>query len=1053
MTLACVAVLATLQSSPTLVPTYLRTEYRVAPEGIDVLKPRLSWKLQAASKGLRNLKQTAYQVLVSTASNGLQEGKADGWDSGKTMSADSIHVEYGGKPLTADRAYWWKVRVWDQDGRASAWSSPAKWSMGLLQPEDWKAKWIGYDAAAQPDSGSSPNFRGAKWIWHPDDESGNAEQGIRSFTKSFEAPADIEKATLLVSADDQFELFLNDVGAAKSDGKTDAWKRPAEIDVTNSVRVGANSIRVVAENNGPGAAGLLVKLILRTKEGKDVVFASDKTWMASRESEAAKPAKELFNFGDGPWGWIGQRALVLPPPRFLRAEFQVPKPVRRAVLYGSAFGLADFHLNGKKVGDEYFTPGWTDYEKRVHYRAFDVTKSLRRGGNAVGAVLGDGWYAGYVGYGGRREHYGDKTRAIVQLTIEYTDGTRDVVASGDSWKALTGAIRESDFLMGETYDARRELVGWDLPGLDDFRWQRVDVGAASKGALEAFPGEPVRAYAVLKPKTITRPQPDDVYVLDLGQNMAGFARIRLQGKRGQKVTLRFAERLNPDGTIYTTNLRGARAIDSYTFRGKGVETWEPRFTFHGFQYIEVSGLGRAPKGNEVVGVAVSSDNPKAGTLETSDPMLNQLVRNAWWTQKMNFIDVPTDCPQRDERLGWTGDAQAYIRTASMSDDVQAFFTKWLVSLDDAQREDGQYPMVAPLKVAGADGGPGWADAGVICPWTIYDAYGDRRLLARHYPQMKKFIAFCVGRSTADLLPPEKFHCFGDWVSIGSSTPLDVIYEAYFAFSARLAAQAARALGLEAEAKEHEELYRRLKEAFNKAYVSADGTVKGDTQCAYVLALANDLLDGEVKRKAEAKLVDDIVKHNMRLTTGFLGTRDVMSVLSKIGRNDLAFHLLHSTEFPSWGFTIKNGATSIWERWDGWTPEKGFQDPGMNSFAHYAFGAVVGWMYDQLPGIRNTSPGFTTVRIAPQLDPKLTWCRGTYNSAQGPITSDWRIRGNELTLRVVVPPNVEGEVWVPASGAVRVVGMPELSSVRQEGKCQVFQVGSGEFVFEATNPVR
>ncbi|MFZ4509301.1 MAG: family 78 glycoside hydrolase catalytic domain, partial [Fimbriimonas sp.] len=570
----------------------------------------------------------------------------------------------------------------------------------------------------------------------------------------------------------------------------------------------------------------------------------------------------------------------------------------------------------------------------------------------------------------------------------------------------------------------------------------VDTGAEMNPAVEAFPGQPVRPFAELRAKTITEPT-KGAYVLNLGQNIAGYARLRVEGTKGQKITLRFAERLSPDGNIYTTNLRGARTIDTYTCRGGGVETWEPRFTFHGFQYIEVTGLGRKPKPDEVVAIAVSSDTPTVGKIETSDRMINQLVSNAWWTQRMNFIDVPTDCPQRDERLGWTGDAQAYVRTATMLTDVEPFFDKWLVTLDDAQRADGQFPMVAPVKVAGDDGGPAWADAGVICPWTIYDVYGNEALLRRHYPQMKKFVDFCQKRSTPKLLPPAQFHCFGDWLNINSPTPNEVIYTAYFAGSARILSQAAGRLGNRADEAKYRDLYEKIRSAFQDAYVSPDGRVRGESQCAYVLALGFDLLDEARVPLASKLLVADIEKRGWHLSTGFVGTRDIMHVLSKIGRNDVAFRLLHNKTFPSWGFTIVNGATSIWERWDGWTPDKGFQDAGMNSFSHYAFGAVVGWVMAQPAGIQNLEPGFRVVKVAPQIDPNLKWLRASYDSVRGLVRSEWKVQGSKLTLRVVVPPNVRAEIHVPATS---VVAPAEAGSGSAAGKVTIYRVGSGDYTF-------
>ncbi len=447
--------------------------------------------------------------------------------------------------------------------------------------------------------------------------------------------------------------------------------------------------------------------------------------------------------------WIGsdksRKNVILPPPAYLRTTFQVEKPVRRATLYATALGIFDVHLNGQRVSDDYFNPGWTDYTKRVYYRAFDVTSQVRAGDNALGAILADGWYSGYVGFGKKRDHYGTKPRFRALLHLELADGSTTDIVTGPRWRTATGPIHEADFLMGEVYDAQEAQSpawrGWDSSGFDDSRWGPVDLGAELKPSVQSHPAPPVRAFAELKPRTIKEPKPG-AYVFDLGQNFAGNIRLKVTGEPGRKITLRYAERLNPDGTIYTTNLREARVTDTYLCSGQGEETWSPRFTFHGFQYVELTGLKSPPNEKTITGVALSTDTPVVGRFACSDPMLNQLHSNIEWTQRANFIDIPTDCPQRDERLGWTGDAQVYIGTAALNCDVQAFFNKWLVDLTDGQRADGQFPMVAPVKVAGDDGGPAWADAGVICPWTIYQVYGDRRVLERQYPSMVKFIEFC-----------------------------------------------------------------------------------------------------------------------------------------------------------------------------------------------------------------------------------------------------------------------------------------------------------------------
>jgi alpha-L-rhamnosidase len=709
-------------------------------------------------------------------------------------------------------------------------------------------------------------------------------------------------------------------------------------------------------------------------------------------------------------------------------------------------GIFDVHCNGRRVSEDRFNPGWTDYTKRVYYRAYDVTRELRRGENALGAILADGWYSGYIGFGKRRDHYGRKPRFRAILHVELVGGRTEDIVTDSKWRASTGPIREADFLMGETYDARKAMPGWDAPGFHDGGWQPVDRGAELNPVVQWHPGPPVRAFAELKPKSITEPKPG-TYVLDLGQNFAGVIRLRVSGGPTEKITLRFAERLNPDGTIYITNLREARATDTYISDRSDAIDWEPRFTFHGFQYVEITGLSSRPTEDTITGIAVSSDTPVVGSFACSDPMLNQLFSNIYWTQRANFIDIPTDCPQRDERLGWTGDAQVYIETATMICDVQAFFNKWLVDLTDGQRADGQFPMVAPVKVAGDDGGPAWADAGVICPWTIYQVYGDRRVLERQYPSMVKFVEFCRKRSTPDLLPPAQFHCFGDWLSINADTPKHVIYTAYFARSTLLTHIAARLLGKTEDAKKYGDLYDRIRESFRRAYVGPDGRIKGDTQAVYALAIGFGLVDDAESAQAARYLAEDIKKRGYHLSTGFIGTRSLMSALSLIGRHDVAFRLLHNDTFPSWGFSIKQGATSIWERWDGWTPEKGFQDPGMNSFAHYSFGAVYGWMARTIGGME-ISAYTPAVGIAPVFDPKLSWAKTSYRSVFGTFATSWRREGDRVDLEVTIPANKLANVRLPRGSrgiveggqpGVREVGArPDLGSI--------FHVDSGTYRF-------
>ena len=674
----------------------------------------------------------------------------------------------------------------------------------------------------------------------------------------------------------------------------------------------------------------------------------------------------------------------------------------------------------------------------------------------------DGWYAGYVGFGKKREHYGSKPRLFVQLEIEYADGGMQTVITDNSWKATHGPHLEADFLMGETYDARKEMTGWAQDGFDDSNWHAVAVtdkvqgqpAAPLAGKLQSYPGVTVQKILEIKPKKLTEPQ-KGVYVFDMGQNFAGWARLKVKAQPGTKLVLRFAEMLNPDGTIYITNLREARCTDTYITSGRGEEIWEPRFTYHGFRYVEVTGYPGQPPLDAITGVVVHSNTPPVGSFECSNPMVNQLYKNIVWGQRSNFIEVPTDCPQRDERLGWTGDAQIFIRTATYNMDVAAFFTKWLVDLEDAQSKEGAFPDVAPRKVAMGDGVPAWGDAGVICPWTIYQVYGDRRVIEKHYESMKKWIAY-LQKNSKDLLRPA--YGYGDWVSIGSDTPKDVIATAYFAYSTRLLSEMAAAIGKTEDAKKYQELFEQIKQAFNKAYVSDDARIKGDTQTCYCMGLYFDLLPNEKRQRATGYLVEDVRKHDWHLTTGFVGLSYLLPALTETGNLDVAYRLLNQDTFPSWGYSIKNGATTIWERWDGWTEQKGFQDPGMNSFNHYAFGSVGRWLFGTVAGIDTDDAGYKRIRIEPKPGGGITYARASYRSIYGKIVSDWKIKNGEFTLNVTIPANTTATVYVPAKDAESVTegDLPAAKAegvqlVRMDNGKAVFAVGSGQYRFASKLP--
>ncbi len=1039
----------------------LRCEYRVDPMGIDVIAPRLSWTLKSDYRGQ---KQTAYQVLVASSQKQLNANQGSLWDSGKVQSNETIAVKYAGSALMSNMDCFWKVKVWDKDDNASQWSETAKWSMGLLNPSDWKAQWIGYDPP-ETENRIPGDVQRAHWVWADANANNGTAVGDRYFRRVFEIPSNwqLEEAVCYITVDDAFELFVNGQTVKKARNHGILQK----VEIKSNLQAGTNvfAVRGTNEGSSDNPAGLLVAATIQSKAGEILEILSDGEWKSNVQEVTGwksvgfddsdwSNAFQFGVYGSSPFG--GPKLRHLPPVRYLRHDYSVQsKPIKKASLYATALGNYELYVNNQRISQDYFSPGWMDYTKRIHYRTYDITKVLKSGNNAIGAMLGDGWYAGYVGYARERNHYGQYLRLLCQVNVEYEDGTTQVIASGPSWKASLGPILYGDFLQGEFYDARKEMPGWNGPGFDDSSWQSVAVGSNEVSpTVQAAVSEPVVVFEEVTPISVSEPV-FGTYVFNMGQNFAGVVRLKVQGQAGQIIQLRHAERLNPDGTIYTTNLRSAAATDTYICKGDGVEIWQPYFTFHGFQYVELTGLDSTPGLDVITGLAMSSDTPTTGTFECSDAMVNKIQQNAVWTQRMNFIDVPTDCPQRDERLGWTGDAQVYINTATYHNDVQAFFIKWITDLMDAQRADGQFPTVAPLKVSGDDGGPAWADAGVICPWTIYKMYGDKQIIQENYDAMKRFIDFCKNRCTAELLPPASFHCFGDWVNINDNTPNEVIYMAYFGYSTNLMAQMAEDLGKTADAAAYRQLFEQIKASFNKAYVDADGKIHGDSQCAYVLAIAYDLLDEETQKKAAKHLVRRVREKNWHLSTGFVGTKDLMLALAKIGRNDVAYRLLHNDTFPSWGFSIKNGATSIWERWDGWTPENGFQTPTMNSFAHYSFGAVCQWIFENIGGIQTDSPGFKHIVLKPQPGGKLTWAKTNFNSIRGVIRTDWKLAGSVLDCQVTLPPNTTATFYMPAKSAAVVTesGQPAdqadgVTLVNYEDGYAIYTILSGSYQFKS-----
>jgi alpha-L-rhamnosidase len=885
----------------------LRTEYAANPVGIDERSPRLSWELRSTRRGTM---QSAYEVRVARDQAAL--GGVPLWDSGRIASEGSTFRAYGGPPLESGRRYAWQVRVWDDAGRASAWSAPAYWEMGLLRPEDWRARWITPDLAE---------------------------------------------------------------------------------DTTRSN-----------------------------------------------------------------------------PSPMLRRAFSLDGRIASARLYVTSLGLHEVEIDGRRVGDRLFTPGWTSYHNRLQYETYDVTDLVAPGPNAIGATLGDGWYRGHIGFAGKRNVYGSRLALLAQLVVRYADGRVQTVGTDTAWRASTGPIVASDIYDGETYDARLAKPGWSRAGYDDRAWSGVrPLEPVPNATLVAPQGPPVRRAESLTPVKVFR-TPDGRTVYDMGQNMVGWVRLRVHGPRGTTVTLHHAEVLDRDGNLYTENLRAAKATARYTLAGDGEETFEPHFTFFGFRYVSVEGLPEPPAPDAVTGVVIHSDMPRTGTFATSNALVNQLQHNIEWGQRGNFLDVPTDCPQRDERLGWTGDAQVFSRTAAFNRDVNGFFAKWLGDVAADQAPNGVVPHVIPdvLSAKGdvQGGSSGWADVAVVVPWNLYQSYGDARLLERQYPSMRKWVDYERAQAGDSLLWRTGWH-FGDWLSFattradypGATTDKDFLATAYFAHSTDLLARSADALGKAEDARRYRALFDSVRAAFAREFVTPSGRLTPNTQTAYALALGFGLLADSLRPIAARRLAAD-VRAMGHLTTGFLGTPELTRALSDHGHLDAAYALLLNTRYPSWLYPVTQGATTIWERWDGRRPDSTFQDPGMNSFNHYAYGAVGDWMYRVVAGLDMdpSAPGYRHALLHPQPGGGLSSARASLHTPYGELASSWTLAGDDFTLDARVPPNARATVRLPGASLAAVTessralaAAPGVGHAAQDGDDVVVEIGSGDYRFAYKSP--
>jgi alpha-L-rhamnosidase len=866
----------------------LRCEYQVAPLGVERQHPLLQWKLADSRRGAV---QTAWQVLVSGSLENLERDEGDLWDSGKNLSDQSVTIRYAGKPLESGATCFWKVRIWDRNDEVSAWSEPAFWEMGLLNPSDWQAQWV-------------------------------------------------------------------------------------------------------------------------ARDGED-------------------PDRSVY----------------------MRQEIQVPdKKLEKARVVVTGLGNYVFYINGTRVGKDLLTPGWTHYPERLEYRVYDVTSSLKPGANCLGALLGNMWWSGGLGWQGGQKYSQGPLKFYLQLEMLFEDGSREMVGTEPSWKWHDSPIVADNIYDGEIFDATLVQEGWNRAGFDDSAWAPVEP-ATYEGKLSGPYAPPLREHQSLDPIALSEPVRGE-YVFDMGQNMVGWVKIKVDAEKGDTLVLRYAELLHDDGTVAQENLRSAEATDRIIAKGEEF-FWEPKFTYHGFRYVQVSGLKEKPAIQDVEGKVIYADAPIIGTFACSNELINQIYRNITWAQRGNFYAVPTDCPQRDERLGWMGDAQIFAPTANFTMDLARYWAKWMVDITDGQDSEGWVYDVNPPIVVRGPSKPGWGDAVVIIPWHSYRWFGDVRILEDHYEGMKAWVEYMNTHSKEYIYVwsqpgSEGWYGYGDWIAV-EPTPSKPIGTAYFYYSTHLLSRMAEIIGKDEEAEKYAALAEKIANAYQKEYWDAEAqNYVGGTQTANLLPLAFGITPEELRDQVVTNLVENVSQHGGHPTTGFLGTGYILPMLSKYGHHDMAYEMINKTDYPSWGYMVKKGATTIWELWnsDSEPPDE------MNSRNHFALGCVGEWMWNTLVGLNicEHNPGFKRMIIKPQPSGDLKWVKAAYETNYGKISVEWRSEEGFFTLNLTVPPNTSAVVELPVmfgNSVIREGGIPLGSSAidgLSETPCGKILAGAGEYVF-------
>ncbi|MDD3799208.1 MAG: family 78 glycoside hydrolase catalytic domain [Novosphingobium sp.] len=976
------------------------------PLSLGALPPRFSWLVNG--KGASD-RQAAYRVTVARTAADLAAGANLLWDSGKIASSQNFDIPYGGPALPPRAHAVWQVEVWPAGGGASLKSPHAIWETGLGEDPEWAGQWL----ASETEVARLDRMAGLHWITGSGSQKADAP---RFFRTTIEVKKD-EPAELLLSAHELLGVWYNGEPLSNPQDGPVRWAVMPVYPVT--LKRGRNTIavaikRVVAFGDPPPA----LATILRHGKALKERLTSAQGWKTTLEETAGWQA---HGFDDSGWEDAtpskskpkGEPWPVY-PANLLRKRFTLAKPVRSARLYATALGAYEAWLNGGKLGTQRMTPDYTDPSKRIIYQAHDVTAQLVPGANTLGLWVGDGWYGSKFSKLARFSFGPAPCRALAQLEIEYTDGSREVIATGDGWEIAQSPIREASIYDGEVFDARME-TDWTGPNASTKGWRAAETIATQPPPIDPERCPPVRANEVLSPRSITR-LANGRHVVDFGQNFAGWPRLTVTAPAGTRIEMRFAELLLPSGTVDQSNLRTAWQRDVYIAAGTGKEVWEPRFTYHGFRYVELNGLPDDAGSWSLEALVGYQDLDLTGDFRTADPVIQKFWRNSVWSQKSNFWGLPTDCPQRDERLGWMGDAEVFWPAAAYNMDVTAYTARVMEDVRASQRGNGGFPDVIPPFAPGMDfSSPGWADAGVILPYTSWQQNGDTGVIAANWEAMERYMDWLLKTNPNHLWEKYRGADYGDWLSVDANpanpadatTPKDLIGTAYWAQNAATMAEMAEATGNAAAAARYRTLFADIKAAFNAAYVKPDGTVGNDSQTSYVLAIRFGLLSPKAAKEAGRRLAADIARRGGHLSTGFLGTPHILDALAMTGQEETAITLLLQRGYPSWGYMVTKGATSMWERWNSDTG-----DNSMNSYNHYAFGAIGSFLFRRIAGIAPASAGFGRVRIAPIMDERLGKAGATYRSASGPIATEWQAADGRFQLDVELPPNAAAEVVLP-----------------------------------------